>query len=138
MKLDTSKPIASVSYNGVDIPFIVNATLLWENADPSSNFSAQTVTLPTGYSAYLVEFAHGVSKTTERGVGYLPFSTAEQVCGAAVVKASTGSVTCVGRRITSCSDGSITFYGTGYYNGSGGTAAWAIPTRIWGTTFTLD
>lgn len=118
--------------------------LLWTNASPTSAFAAQTVSLPTGYDAYLVEY-RGSTSDANAGKTFLPFSNSPQTscCG---ISATARSVAFTGRLVTSCSDGSIVFragfsgqalLSSGSGSATGGITNVAIPTRIWGVKFTL-
>lgn len=141
---------SGVSIFGVSGSYTEAPVLLWTNASPTSSFSAQTVTLPTGYDAFMVEYRY--STTIEwYGITYLPHSTAYQASFCGTYCDQTGSTSdygyAAGRRINSCSDGSIYFdFGwTGAarcrdnYSWSGSTTWTAgIPTRIWGVKFTLE
>ena len=129
MNLDTSKPIKSVSYNGVDVP-VYNPpeapVLLWTNASPTSSFVAQTVSFDGEYGGYLVEVRASAGKNNT-SIGFVAISSPTYVI------ANGG-----GRAITNATSNSIVFGTGGYednfkaaYNGHG------IPTRIWGVKFTL-
>lgn len=103
--------------------------LLWTNtADISATFQPQTVTLPTGYSAYLVEFRLHRLYATVLGTLYVPFGGSR--CTAAM-SGYTYPDNIAYRRITSVSDGTITF-GTSTNNNND-----YIPTRIWGVKWTI-
>lgn len=109
--------------------------LLWTNTAPtSSQFPAQTVTLPTGYSAFLVEFqlgSTGSSFQASLSTTYIPFGTSLMyaTCGFLSFK---NASTSTWREIKSASDGYIEFGKSG--DGSG---SFVIPRRIWGLKFTL-
>lgn len=118
--------------------------LLWTNASPTSNFNAQTVNLPTGYSAYLVELRKNKTESGT-GIAFLPFSGSKQVlmCGTGFINSI---ATFRGRIVDYCSDGSIQFgtdiYGQVQQNNGGGAGIGgnteSIPTRIWGVKFTIS
>lgn len=130
MNLDTSKPIKSVSYNGVDVPLFQEApVLLWTNASPTSAFAAQTVTVASGYSAYLIELWH---MTT--GANYSVFFVA--VGAKKSYHATTSGLTGSCNREITPNASSIVF-GKGYNSSGNAVNNVAIPTRIWGVKFTL-
>lgn len=117
--------------------------LLWTNAAHGSSFAEQTITLPTGYDAYMIEYK-AKSQEAAFGVAYCAFSNEPfaNFCG---ISFSSNRTLSVGRKIGSCADGSISFeigcyhvYNVinGTFNGSKGEDC-AIPTRIWGSKFTL-
>lgn len=140
MNLDTSKPIKSVSYNGVDVPVYNapdNPVLLWTNASPTSGFAAQTLSLPAGYDAYLVEvrYSYGVSRTT---INYLPLSASTQYIMAENFADRYNYVNI--RNVTSVKSGSISFGDARPVSTSSASSTYsdyAVPTRIWGVKFTL-
>lgn len=103
--------------------------LLWTNtADISASFRAQTVTLPTGYSAYLVEFRLHRLYPQILGTLYMPFG------GYRVTAALSGYTypdNNAYRRIDSVSDGAIAFSTSTNNNND------YIPTRIWGVKWTI-
>lgn len=124
-------------------PFSAAPVLLWTNAAPGSSFAEQTVTLPTGYNAYMIEYK-ATAQEAAFGIAHCAFSS-EPIANFCGVAFSGNSALLVGRKIGSCADGSISFevgvYQTysvinGPQNSSRG-AAVAIPTRIWGVKFTL-
>lgn len=110
--------------------------LLWTNASPANSFAAQTVNLPTGYDAHLVELrvSTGTGGTdTTLGISYVPFSNSSRILSSSLFEGDASKVS--KRTITSSQDGSITF-------GEGASSAanvntFGIPTRIWGIKFTL-
>lgn len=119
----------------VNVPDTVDEpVLLWTNSSPTSNFTAKTVSLPSGYSAYLVEIRYSTD-TNITSIGYVPLSSNTQFIATASGDANWYG--CV-RKIISASSGSIKF-GDGYdTDGTYGTASQrAVPTRIWGVKFTL-
>lgn len=161
--IDTGKPIASVKYNGVEmdlvggsgeIPITANGTydvkkyasasvnvqsapvLLWTNASPTSNFSAQTVNLSgAAYSGYIVECKDFTKQTymdSSIGFAYLRMGKVG-ICVSRVGGSDYGRA----RPVSSVTTSGITF-GNGY---SGGgvypDAQYCIPLRIWGVKFTL-
>ena len=111
---------------------IVEPVLLWTNPSPNYAFNPQTITVETGYSAYLVEFNEYINPSTNAGGAtftcYLPFSTTSVVlCNA------NGA-----RTITSAANGSIAF-GAGHttdriYSNNNW---YGVPYRIWGVKYTL-
>ena len=127
-----------VNIFGVTGTFVCPPTLLWTNASPTSEFVAQTISLPTGYSAYIVEYARSSSTNynSQRGKAYLGFSTSKQANGAGVGYLSSNYYA-AGRVINSCSDGSINF-GLGIQFGQASEVkTYGIPIRIWGVKWTL-
>lgn len=109
--------------------------LLWTNPNPGTYFGAQEVTLPTGYSAYLVEFMYMFSDG-RRSIMYLPMGGSLRY---AFSHLHTGQISnWYTRRINSVADGAISF-GTGV--GPNGTFSthndYAVPTRIWGVKWTI-
>lgn len=139
MNLDTSKPIKSVSYNGVDVPLFQEApVLLWTNGSPTSNFNAQTLSINGAeYDGYIVEIRWN-NAVNGYGCAYIPFSTTP--CAVVAHRnASSGSVLdeCAIREVKSASKSNIVF-GNGLNGASRVELAGAgIPTRIWGVKFTL-
>lgn len=129
MNLDTSKPIASVSYNGVDVPLDVAPVLLWTNASPTSEFAAQTVNVETGYSAYIIESRTTTSNSDVRKFFLNIGDTATMVHSTSITTAS------YGRPISSTDTAAVTF-GDGKRGGTTSNTH-IIPTRIWGVKFTL-
>lgn len=141
MNLDTSKPIKSVSYNGVDVP-VYNApdapVPLWTNASPTSFFSGQTVTLGGDYDGFIIEAKYSAS-AANTVTHYKNIVFAGTVGG--VIAASKGtsinSGTVTLRPITEVTRNSISF-GDGRNEGASYAAPQlCIPTRIWGVKFTL-
>ena len=127
MNLDTSKPIKSVSYNGVDVPLAAQPELLWTNASPTSAFADQTVALNgSEYEAYLVE-ARWDTTTETNQVSLIRKSSSNQL-----LSVTTGEPNFALRFIKSATDSGMTF---SYYNGSG--TGKCIPTRIWGANLSL-
>lgn len=110
-------------------------TLLWTNDAPSSNFSAQTISLPTGYKAYLVEMRlQGSLSDQMKGIAYVPFGS-DFPCAAFWVHTSNlqyiSPNTTKYRYINSAYSGGINF-------GSGTPSnANAIPLRIWGLPYSI-
>lgn len=132
MNLDTSKPIASVSYNGVDVPLDVAPVLLWTNASPTSSFSPQTITFTEGgFASYLVEIRYSGSADT-RWVGVIPLGT--------TVSTSNGVYGYAGASFVARYCGNATENSIQFAEGKVGSSvnsSYAIPTRIWGVKFTL-
>ena len=102
--------------------------LLWTNASPTSGFDAQTVTLASGYSSYIVEVNYSVGVQTQKGYGLVYPTSVLQGVAVSYPNISTIYV----RQINSVSDGAINFgrVPSGSYD-------FAIPARIWGVKFTL-
>lgn len=135
MNLDTSKPIKSVSYNGVDVPLDVAPKLLWTNASPTSAFGAQTVNVASGYDAYLIECRAGVYNEAS-SVVYIPTGSANAVV-ASMYKGSYGPFG-YSRYVTVSNTGSIAFTtGRSLRDDTNTYADACVPTRIWGVKFTL-
>lgn len=109
--------------------------LLWTNPNPSTSFSAQEVTLPTGYSAYLVEFMFTFSDG-RRSIMYLPMGSSPRYAFSHLHTGQIGNW--YTRRVNSVADGAISF-GNGV--GPNGTFSahndCAVPTRIWGVKWTI-
>lgn len=107
--------------------------LLWTNPNPTLAQANFSVTLPTGYSAYLVEFRNYTYADAGTGILYVPFGTSGWASGFIWY---TYNDTGYARKITSVTDGEIVF---GYsQNGSSGTGSQrGIPTRIWGVKWTI-
>lgn len=135
MNLDTSKPIKSVSYNGVDVPLDVAPVLLWTNASPTSMFSAQNISvIGSGYKGYLIEVLFSTSETKYKDVGYIKIGDKGAV---GCHNDSTNSYLPT-RRVIGTSASVINFGDTDYSGAAGGyNNHYAIPTRIWGVKFTL-
>ena len=132
MNLDTSKPIKSVSYNGVDVPLAAQPELLWTNASPTSAFAAQKMTMPAGYDGYLIE-AIGYASYTLKYVEYYSRNESKFFTTSATdLLSSIRSV-----RAINIDGDTIDFGGcyvdTGYVNNQ-----YTLPLRIWGVKFTLD
>lgn len=109
--------------------------LLWTNASPTSAFAAQTVTVASGYDAYLIECRAGIYNAAA-SIGYIPAESNNAVV-ASMYKGSYGP-SGYSRFVTTTATGSITFSAgrslrddTNTYNDSG------IPTRIWGVNLSL-
>jgi hypothetical protein len=127
------KKYASANVNVQSAP-----VLLWTNASPTSAFAAQTVTLPTGYSGYIVEYREDTNNAAY-SKAFIEFSAETQASVGGAVRNS--SLRAFGRQINSAKDGEIQFgLGLGAVFGGGtgsGNAGDGIPTRIWGVKFTL-
>lgn len=109
--------------------------LLWTNPNPGNSFTSQEVTLPTGYSAYLVEFMYTFSDG-RRSIMYLPMGDSRRYAFSHLHTGQIGNW--YTRTISSVADGAITF-GSGV--GPNGTFSThndcAVPTRIWGVKWTI-
>lgn len=114
----------------------VAPVLLWTNASPTSAFAAQTVSLPSGYDAYLVEVRYYIYND-KTGVGYLRMSDKYQVLSAHNNTNPDGGG--ASRRLVNTVTSSGIAFGNGYDGMSESTVnnTVAIPTRIWGVKFTL-
>ena len=102
--------------------------LLWTNTASVNDSFKQTVTLPTGYSAYMVEFRLHRNYPQVLGTLYVPFGGYR--CTAAL-SGYTYPDNNAYRRIASVSDGAIAF-GISTNNNND-----YIPTRIWGVKWTI-
>jgi hypothetical protein len=103
--------------------------LLWTNtAAVTASFPSQTVSLPAGYSAYLVEFRLHRNYPQILGTLYVPFGGSRYT---AALSGYTYPDNNARRQITSVSDGSIAF-GTSTNSNND-----YIPTRIWGVKWTI-
>lgn len=131
MNLDTSKPIKSVSYNGVDVPLAAAPELLWTNAAPTNSFAAQALTMPDGYDGYFIEMAGYATS----GYYYIQFfsRSASQLF---TVSQTDGVASTRSTRAVNIS-GTVIDFGNAYYNTSSTNNNYALPTRIWGVKFTL-
>lgn len=112
--------------------------LLWQNSNPNMAFAPQTVNLPTGYSAFAIEFKHRAGSTLYgNSLLYVPFSTSSRFFKLFVAIDGTGASwsTIVGRLINSATDGAIVFSG-GTANG-GSNNEYAVPIAIYGLKFTV-
>lgn len=133
---------------GTAIPADPAPVLLWTNASPTSEFGNQDVILPTGYSAYIIEYRFSTSDASY-GQTYFDFNGDDGALGvfsSAAVKYQALYMYSAGRMILGVEDGKISF-GTGFYSAATSRAAggslgeysntYGIPTRIWGVKFTL-
>ena len=104
--------------------------LLWTNPNRTKAFAAQTLTVESGYSAYLIEIWPWINSSSSESseVTFVSFGTDKVAYGR-----SSGNY----RDISEVVDGSITF-GNGHSTGQDASGKWAIPTRIWGVKFTLN
>lgn len=121
---------------------VVKPVLLWTNPNPTVAFDTNVLSLPTGYTGYLVEAVNTTTRTSNPIVTYIPFFEGNENEGAQSIGtyAFNGSRRyAYGRVVTSAGEGfiafGITFEGAGAVGG--GLDTWAIPTRIWGVNFTL-
>ena len=102
--------------------------LLWTNtAAYTASFPAQTVTLPTGYSAYMVEYRLHRNDPV-LGILFVPFGGSRYT---AALSGYTYPDNIAYRRIASVSDGAIAFSTSTNNNND------YIPTRIWGVKWTI-
>ena len=104
--------------------------LLWTNPDRTKTFAAKTLTVESGYSAYLIEIWPWTNSLSSASleITYVPFGTNRTAYGG---RASNY------REISEAIDGSIVF-GNGHSAGQDASGKWAVPTRIWGVKFTLN
>lgn len=113
--------------NGTAVSY--EPVLLWTNPDRTKTFAAQTLTVASGYSAYLIEIWPWINSTSVDllTITYVPLGTNGTAYGG---RASNY------REISEAADGSIVF-GNGHSAGQNASGKWAVPTRIWGVKFTL-
>lgn len=102
--------------------------LLWTNARPTSNFGAQTISVASGYDAFLIEVMYA-TWTYEKTITYLNIGGGLQ--GAAANRPSVGVYT--GRKVTTTNT-TLAFKRGGWPENDDSAA---IPTRIWGVKFAL-
>lgn len=114
--------------------------LLWTNASPTSAFSAQTISLPAGYSAFLIECALATTISDIRVTSF--FNVGDS---ATITTIGSDKITLKGRsrtRLFTANESSIVV-GTGYRQSASSISvsdennATMLPTRIWGVKFTL-
>ena len=102
--------------------------LLWENASPSSNFAAQTVSVPAfnGYTGYAVLFAEANdARLANTRTTFAPV-------GKTVVLEVVTTNTTV-RAVRSCSNSGTKFiFGDSEYAGVTGAVATVIPLKLFG------
>ncbi|MBQ7465539.1 MAG: hypothetical protein IJS55_03340 [Oscillospiraceae bacterium] len=106
--------------------------LLWTNPSPSASFFSKTVTVATGYSAYLIEFRRYVNSDAYSTL-YVPFLNSERY---AVCHLNYLTPALYTRKINSATDGAIVF-GHCYDNDWDQDNYYYIPTRIWGVKWTI-
>lgn len=108
---------------------VTEPVLLWTNPDRTKEFGTKTLTVASGYSAYLIEIWPWINSTSKDSltITYVPFGTN----GTAYGGRSSNY-----REISEATDGSIVF-GNGHSAGQDASGKWAVPTRIWGVKFTL-
>lgn len=107
-----------------------NPVLLWTNASPTSDFIEQTITLPTGYKAFIVEQkSHATHSLAVTVTFYVPFGFTGQLISQTTHVFNS-------REYVSVSESGIEF-GSGYH-ASTADNTYGIPLRIWGVNFTLD
>ena len=108
--------------------------LLWTNPNPNSGFGEQTINLPTGYSAFLVELLSVYTGGTYN-ILYLPFNSnsLSYACQSTSGTSQNGFF----RKIGPAVDGSITFGAAYLSNTAGAQYGYAIPSRIWGVKYTV-
>lgn len=104
--------------------------LLWTNPSPTSAFAEQTVSVNSGYAAYLIELRYITTKETNLTKSFI--NVGESLfCFATESRSYPASSF---HRLVTANDGAVVFgksYSAGVNN------ATAIPTRIWGVKFTL-
>lgn len=137
MNLDTSKPIKSVSYNGVDVPLDVAPVLLWTNASPASAFSEQTLTFGGTYDGYIIEVR---CITTQNAYAhcYVKNGVTVPIIAGKDNDFANAYYQHFGWRCVTATANTLTFTG-GAYDDESGTHKnnCGVPTRIWGVKFTL-
>ena len=109
--------------------------LLWTNPSPSASFSPQTVTVATGYSAYLIEFRRYINNDIY-SVLCVPLSDSRRNAVCHLFWSFPIQNLNYYRRINSATDGAIVFDHC-YQHGGGRNNAFHIPTRIWGVKWTI-
>lgn len=114
--------LIKVDYGSVGGGGVENATLLWTNPNPTSNFSAQTLALDlTNYGAILVEARFSTSGANK-----------------SIVYISKGSVDGQNERLVRCyastNQRSLIVNDSGVTFDAANGAANCIPTRIWGVS----
>lgn len=107
-------------------------TLLWENASPTSNFAAQTVTLSdavTNYDFLVIVVAFSTS-TQDHSANLIPVS---DIYGGAeyALRINAASSNRTGGRGVTVSTATTATFGAGAYNGSTANG-YAIPVAIYG------
>ena len=114
----------------------VAPVLLWTNASPSSQFSAQTVSFnANNYDALLLEARFSISDV-RFAVRYVPFGLQERMMATQTTDPSYGTNGQYNRGVYNVSKTGIRF--TEGASGTNPTNAAFIPTRIWGVKFTLE
>ena len=106
--------------------------LLWTNPSPNAGFDAQTITLTTGYSAFLVEFTVNRYQLpdTPPATMYIPFSETQRAVFVNISRYAAGGSEY--RRIVAARDGQIQFGLT-----RNDETVYMIPQKIWGLKYTL-
>ena len=108
--------------------------LLWTNANPTSAFSPQVVSLPTGYSAFAVELIWNPSVSyISPAIVCIPFFETHRFYNALRTTSTVNDYN-PQREIIYARDGSISF---GNAIGNGTENNRAIPLRIWGLKFSI-
>ena len=107
--------------------------LLWTNASPTSNFSAQTLSIDlSNYSFLIVRSVRSTSSTDQSALSIVEVGGGDTV----VLGGGAAGVTLTARNVNAVSTG-INF-SMGYLNGNSGTSdAWGIPVKIYGVRGTL-
>lgn len=114
--------------------------LLWTNPRPNDSFYGRTLTLDTGFKAYLIEFKSRVNVSDPSliftGIAFVPFGGETRY--AAYIKPgsySTYDIATFQRAITA-SDGTVAI-SDGYTDATYHNSSVCIPLRIWGVPWTL-
>lgn len=123
--------------NGFFLKALEDADLLWENPDPKSAFSPQTITCDnTAYSMFAVYFGLNEvagGNNTRHDIAFIPKNAGEIRMTVKLIQ-SYGSIISGWRNVTA-DDGGISF-GGGYYNitinGTRGNNARCVPLKIYG------
>ncbi len=107
--------------------------LLWTNASPTSNFSAQTLSIDlSNYSFLIVKSIRSTSSTTQSALSIVEVGGGDTL----VLGGCAAGVSPTARNVNATSTG-INF-STGYLSGNSGTNdAWSIPVKIYGVRGTL-
>lgn len=117
-----------------EITEVVEPVLLWTNARPTSEFAAQTVSLPSGYSGYIVELRVSTSNAGVPNRTFVP-NNGGALCAVSFYAESTGNVGSLRNAIGK--ESAIEFSYGRTTNSVNQNNSQAIPTRIWGVQYTL-
>lgn len=110
--------------------------LIWTNPNPTSSFSSQVITLPTGYMAFAVEILWRTGQSNIQPATFcIPFFEASRFYTAITIVSSAVSDSNPQREIKYARDGAISF-GDAIRSGSVANDR-EIPLRIWGLKFSV-